>query len=168
MTITVPTTVTASSPTSLPADSVDGHHRVVVGMDDDAASVAALRFAAREAAYRGGDVLAINVWHYPYTWGLPTVWPEEANPSGYIMSQLQQIVDDTLTERTAAGEPVVPITVEVVEGDAATVLNSAARGVALLVLGARHHNRLLGSVSQACTNHPPCPVVVVPAAPRPT
>ncbi|MEJ7705139.1 MAG: hypothetical protein WKF47_16490 [Geodermatophilaceae bacterium] len=35
------------------------------------------------------------------------------------------------------------------------------------MLGARHHNRLLGSVSQMCTSHPPCPVVVVPAAGRP-
>lgn len=163
----MPVTVTASSSTRSSPETADGHHRVVVGMDDNAASKAALRFAATEAAYRGGDVLAINVWHYPYTWGLPTVWPEEANPSAYIMSQLQQIVDATLSERAAAGEPAVPITVEVVEGDAATVLNTVSRHALLLVLGARHHNRLLGSVSQACTNHPPCPVVVVPAAAQP-
>ncbi|MGI8691809.1 MAG: universal stress protein [Geodermatophilaceae bacterium] len=158
-------TITASAPVHL--DPLVGRNRVIVGMDDDPVSVIALRFAATEAAYRGGDVLVMSVWHYPYTWGLPTVWPEEANPSAHIMSQLQQTVDATLAERAAAGEPTVAITVEVIEGDAADALNYAASGAALLVLGARHHNRLLGSVSQMCTSHPPCPVVVVPAAGRP-
>lgn len=136
-------------------------------MDDDPVSVAALRFAATEAAYRGGDVLAVHVWHYPNTWGYPMVWPEETSPGTYILNELQKTVDAAIAERAEAGEPAVPIIAEVLEGVNAFALSAAAHGAALLVLGARHHNRLLGSVSQACTNHPPCPVVVVPAPSQP-
>jgi len=163
VTITAP----SHSPAPLSPDSVAGHRRVIVGMDENAVSVTALRFAATEAAYRGGDVLAMSVWHYPYTWGLPTSWPEDADPSAYMLTELQQTVDTVCADRVAAGEPAVTITAEVVQGDAAGMLSYAARGAALLVLGARHHNRLLGSVSQACTSHPPCAVVVVPTADEP-
>lgn len=160
------TLATSELPAPAIADSPTGG-RVVVGMDDDPVSVAALHFAATEAAYRGGDVLAVHVWHYPYTWGLPTAWPAETNPAADIHEQLQQTVDSAQAEREAAGEPLVPVSIEVLEGDAATVLTSAARDAALLVLGTRHHNRLLGSVSQVCVNHPPCAVVVVPpSSPR--
>jgi len=73
-----------------------------------------------------------------------------------------------LAERVAAGEPDVEITAMVVEGVNADELRRAAEGVALLVLGARHHSRVLGSVSSAVLSHsadgPACPVVVVPAA----
>lgn len=31
------------------------------------------------------------------------------------------------------------------------------------VVGARHHNRLVGSISRSVANHPLCPVVIVPA-----
>lgn len=157
-------TITAPTPSSAPAllPSRAQHNRVVVGVDDHPVSIAALRFAATEAGYRGGAVLAVHVWHHPYTSGLPTDWPEEADLGPIILTELQATVDATLADRAAAGEKAVPITAEVVEGDAAAVLNAAATGAALLVLGARHHNRLLGSVSQACTSHPSCPIVVVP------
>jgi nucleotide-binding universal stress UspA family protein len=49
------------------------------------------------------------------------------------------------------------------------VLIDAADGATLLVVGRRGHGGvvglLLGSVARACTEHAPCPVVVVPPAP---
>lgn len=155
----------ASSPAAAGATEIpeqpSGRNRVVVGMDDDPVSVTALRFAAVEAAYRGGDVLAVHVWQYPAMWGYPII-PEQLDLGPYISTRLQQTVDGVLAERSVAGEPVVSIAVRVVEGIPAAALHTAARDAALLVLGARHHNLLLGSVSRACSNHPPCPVVVVP------
>lgn len=136
-------------------------------MDDDAVSVDALRFAAREAAYRGGDVLAVHVWHYPNAWGYPMVWPDETSPGDYILTELRKTVADVQTERSLAGEPEVPISAEVVEGVAAFALNALAAHAGLLVLGTRHHNRFLGSMSQACINHPVCPIVLVPSARNP-
>lgn len=159
-------TESAPSPTDTPLESDRPNTRVVVGMDDDPASLAALRFAATEAAYRGGDVLAVHVWHYPAMWGYP-VWPEQTDLGSYISDQLREKANAVTTERAEAGEPVVSIAVEVVEGVTAAILHRAARDAALLVLGARHHSLLLGSVSRACSNHPPCPVVVVPSAPQP-
>ena len=57
----------------------------------------------------------------------------------------------------------------VVEGHPAQVLIDAADGATLLVVGRRGHGGvvglLLGSVARACTEHAPCPVVVVPPAP---
>lgn len=161
--------MTTTAPTTAPAlehiNSTPGQGRVVVGMDDDPASLAALRFAVTEAAFRGGDVLAVHVWHYPAMWGYP-VWPEQTDLGAYISDELRQTANAILAERAEAGEPAVTITVEVVQGVTAAVLHNAAREAALLVLGARHHNFLLGSVSRACSNHPPCPVVVVPAPPQ--
>jgi nucleotide-binding universal stress UspA family protein len=48
------------------------------------------------------------------------------------------------------------------------VLLEAARGAAELVVGTRGHGGfmglLLGSVSQQCAHHAPCPIVLVPRA----
>jgi nucleotide-binding universal stress UspA family protein len=57
------------------------------------------------------------------------------------------------------------VTTEAVEGQAAAVLLHAARDADLLVVGSRglggFRGLLLGSVSQQCVDHAPCPVVVV-------
>lgn len=140
---------------------IAGHNRVVVGMDEDPASVAALRFAATEAAYRGCDVLAVHVWQYPAMWGYP-VLPDQTDLGKYLLDQLRATVQGVLDERRQAAEPPVKIAVEVLEGATAAALHDAAHDAQLLVLGARHHNWLVGSISRACSNHPPCPVVVVP------
>ena len=53
----------------------------------------------------------------------------------------------------------------VIQGNAAQVLLDVARDADLLVVGSRGHGgftgALLGSVSQHCVHHAPCPVVVV-------
>jgi nucleotide-binding universal stress UspA family protein len=157
----VTTTLNAAVP-SAQAGPVDLRNRVVVGLDDDPVSVEALRFGATEAAFRGGDVLALHVWHYPSSWGYPMPWPQETSLGALILPELLRTVEQVTSERAAAGETAVAITAKVVQGDDSFALCTAAHGGALLVLGARHHNRLLGSVSQACVNHPPCPVVIVP------
>jgi len=53
----------------------------------------------------------------------------------------------------------------VVQGGAGQVLVDAAEGAELLVVGCRGHGglaeALLGSVSQHCVHHAPCPVVII-------
>ena len=52
------------------------------------------------------------------------------------------------------------------EGSAARVLIEEARNADLLVVGSRDlggfKGLLLGSVSQACAHHAPCPLLIVP------
>jgi nucleotide-binding universal stress UspA family protein len=54
----------------------------------------------------------------------------------------------------------------IVQGPPAQVLLDAAAGAQMLVVGSRGHGTLagmlLGSVSQHCVQHAPCPVVVIP------
>lgn len=162
MTTTLAAAASASAPALSADQQISGQNRVVVGMDDDPVSVDALRFAATEAAYRGCDLLAVHVWHYPAMWGYP-VWPEQTDLGTYILQTLQETVRGVLAERAAAGEPVVAMSVEVLQGVTAAALHDLSHGANLLVLGARHHNHLVGSISRACSNHPLCPVVIVPA-----
>jgi nucleotide-binding universal stress UspA family protein len=65
----------------------------------------------------------------------------------------------------AGEDPDVIIRPSVQEGQAAEVLVRAARGADLLVVGCRGHGgfarALLGSVSQQCLHHSPCPVLVM-------
>jgi nucleotide-binding universal stress UspA family protein len=54
---------------------------------------------------------------------------------------------------------------EIIHGGATEVLVEAAKSAELLVVGSRGHGSfaglLLGSVSQQCVQHAPCPVVIV-------
>jgi nucleotide-binding universal stress UspA family protein len=55
---------------------------------------------------------------------------------------------------------------KVLDETIAEALLHAAAGAGLLVVGSRRHGTfagiMLGSVSQHCVQHAPCPVVVVP------
>ncbi len=138
---------------------------VIVGVDDSPASLEALRVAATEAALHGVGLRVIHVWHFASTWGVPLVWPSEANPGAYVEQRLTEHVRQLQAARRAAGEPPVTVVVEVIEGDTETELRAAAAGAPLLVLGERSHygpSAILGSVSHACAARPPCPVLIVP------
>ncbi|HEY7045718.1 MAG TPA: universal stress protein [Jatrophihabitantaceae bacterium] len=139
---------------------------VVVGIDDSSASVTALYRAASEAALRGVGLRAIHVWHYPSTWGVPLKWPAGANPGQFVLQRLTEVVDRAQAARSEAGEPVVNISVEVIEGDTEHELRAAAENAPMLVLSQRHRRgpaAILGAVSSALAAHPPCPVLIVPA-----
>jgi len=139
---------------------------VVVGIDDSPESVTALHQAAAEAALRSVGLRAIHIWHYPSTWGVPLNWPAGANPGEFVLQRLTEVVNRAQAARAEAGEPVVNISVEVIEGDTEHELRAAAKDAPVLVLGERHHRgpiAILGTVSGALASRPPCPVLIVPA-----
>jgi Universal stress protein family len=78
--------------------------------------------------------------------------------------EARTIVDDAVA--SLSGFTAVPADVSAVlaEDDAATALLHVAEDAALLVVGSRGRGGftgLLGSVSQRCVDHAPCPVAVI-------
>ena len=160
---------------------------VVVGVDGSAGARDALRWAAAEARLREARLRVVHAsasgffgssgpgYGYPYIGGSA----ETAPRAGF--SDLRRAAEELLEDAIAGVETDVDglqIERRVVAGDPADVLVRAVSERDLLVVGSRGHGGfaglLLGSVSQRCAHHAPCPVVIVrskkPAAtgPEPT
>jgi nucleotide-binding universal stress UspA family protein len=140
---------------------------IVVGVDGSEGALEALRFAIEEARARGASMAAINAWHVPpMAYGAGFV-PTTVDFEGY-RTIAHSALERSLEEVDAAGSG-ISVTTHVSEGQPAEVLLEAARDAALLVVGSRglggFRGLLLGSVSQQCVHHAPCPVVVVPGKP---
>lgn len=140
---------------------VDMTEKIVVGVDGSAGSVKALRWAYQEAACRRASVEVVNVWHYPYTGGMAIY----AIPEKEFELGAQQVMHRTLDDAGPSPEG-VSVDTAIMRGGAASCLLDRARSATLLVVGSRGHGGftglLLGSVSQQCAHHAPCPVVIVP------
>ena len=141
---------------------------IIIGIDGSDGSRAALRWAARTAAARGAGLRAVAAWQYPAS---------AVTPAGPARLPGPEEMD----ERSCDGARAVireeleadadRVEVEAGRGPAASVLlDVAARADAdMLVVGARGRGGfaglLLGSVSQECVEHSPCPVVVLRGEP---
>ncbi len=147
---------------SNPAGSKVGEpaRRVVVGVDGSAASKDALRWAADYAALIGGDLQAVAAWQWPVSLGMAMPIPEDYSPLDDARAALEKTISEVLGD-----PPAVPVTVDIVEGAATLALVKESDGAAVLVVGSRGHGGfsglLLGSTSEHCARHAPCPVVVV-------
>jgi len=137
-----------------------GRGRIVVGVDGSASSMAALRWALRQATLTGSSVDAVIAWHLPAGYGVAPVGDRAVDFEG----DAKQVLADALNE-VSGTEPGVLVRPSVVEGHTADVLVRAARGADLLVVGSRGHGELasalLGSVSHFCVHHASCPVLVI-------
>jgi nucleotide-binding universal stress UspA family protein len=136
------------------------NRRIVVGVDGSPSSTAALRWAIHQAKLTGCDVEAVTVWRIPAAYGIAPTATGMADFEG----DAQELLDKALAEfRTM--DPDVVIWPRVVQGLAGSGLVRAAHGADLLVVGSRGHGglagALLGSVSQYCAHHAPCPVLIM-------
>lgn len=130
--------------------------RIVIGVDGSAGSVAALRWAVDEARHRDATVEAVMCRHEGHSPG---------SALGRGERSLDRVLDaNGLAARADLGFELLQTTAE---GKPGPTLCSIARDADLLVVGSRGHGEIggmmLGSVSQHCTHHSPCPVVVVPS-----
>jgi nucleotide-binding universal stress UspA family protein len=137
---------------------------IIVGVDGSEGSRAALHWGARTAGARGDGLRAIAAWQYPgraATPAGPAKLPGPDEMDERTCENLRALVREEL--ETGADR----VDIEAGRGPAAQVLlGVAARTDAdMLVLGARglggFDGLLLGSVSQQCVEHSPCPVVVL-------
>jgi len=144
--------------------------RIVVGVDGSDVSATALRWALEEARLRGAAVDVVHAWHYPYVGGGDfTGMTMPAIDESQLVAAAHEVLDHAMSAAGPAPEGVAVERIVTCGGEAAVLLD-AAEGADLLVVGSRGHGGfaglLLGSVSQQCVHHSPCPVVVVPKRSR--
>jgi nucleotide-binding universal stress UspA family protein len=149
----------------------EAEHRIVVAADGSDGSRAALEWACREAALRHMALDLVLVWSTPVAYGPIGMASYGLDPAEFHADAEERLRDLTRTaEELVAGAAEVRPRLR--EGNAARQVLDAARGADMLVVGSRgwggFTGLLLGSVSQQCVHHSPCPVVVVPPPDRAT
>jgi nucleotide-binding universal stress UspA family protein len=136
---------------------------IVVGVDGSQGSLDALRFAIEEARLSNATVTAVAAWHVPpAAYGMG--WSVPIDDESYRVATEAKLTKALEEAGTAdCGVTVIP---ELVQGQPADVLCEAAKDAALLVVGSRglggFRGLLLGSVSQQCAHHAPCPLAITP------
>jgi nucleotide-binding universal stress UspA family protein len=142
--------------------------RIVAGVDGSPSSLSALRWAIRQAGLTGATVDAVTAWHYPAAAG-GYGWAQAGLAAGFGFKELaEEVLAAAISQACDPGSDVC-VRPRVIAGSPAGVLLDAADGADLLVVGSRGHGgfteALLGSVSQHCVHHAPCPVVIVRGEP---
>ncbi len=137
----------------------DAERRIVVGVDGSPSSGRALDWAIAEAQRTGATLHLLCAWMFPMALGYAfTTTVHEVRHNA-------QDVIDRATAHVAEVAPGVTVTGETSEQLPAPALIAAAKGADLLVVGSRglggFEGLLIGSVSQSCTRHASCSVVVV-------
>jgi nucleotide-binding universal stress UspA family protein len=140
--------------------AANGHEEIVVGVQDiGAGSDALLEFAFAAAHGRGDHVRAVRAVPLAAPTGLP-LGPADADEDA------QRAVLTAALAPWRVRFPDVPVTEEVVRGQAAKVLLATSAHSRLTVVGRHlrpvHHAWKLGPVAHAALHHLPCPVAVVP------
>ena len=146
--------------------SVPAVRRLVVGVDGSIESVAALRWACREAALRGAEVHAVHVREE-----LCHSLASYAAPALSTAEEVSIDINDIARTVQAGTAPGVAVRVEQVDGLAARVLLDRSIGADMLVLGTSSDVpgalRSAGPIIRACLRRASCPVVVISAAQDP-
>jgi len=139
--------------------------RIVVGIDGSPQAEAALRWALEEGRLRGATVKLV----YSVASSLPLI----VDAPGFVFAEVEEVLrhegervlETALGEVIGDSDPGVPIERELVDAPPAKALLQAAEEADLLVVGSRGRGGfaglLLGSVSQQCAHHAPCPIVIL-------
>ena len=140
-------------------DTATSEHRIVVGVDGSVHSERALDWAITQAQRGGATLEIVTAWLFPMALGYAfTTTVNEVHQAA------QNVVDGAIARVTEVAPDVV-VCGNPTEESPGPALVSASVGADLLVVGSRgvggFKELLLGSVSQFCTRHASCSVVVV-------
>jgi nucleotide-binding universal stress UspA family protein len=138
-----------------------GSNEIVVGVDGSEVSLAAVRWAAREAGLRGAPLRIVLAYEWAWAGAQFTNTPPAAQAAHeHAASQLA-----TAVAEARAAAPGIDISSQAVRGKPAQTLLDTSRLAGLLVVGNRGHggfvNLLLGSISQQVAPHADTAVAVV-------
>lgn len=141
-----------------------GRRRIVAGVHGSAGSLAALRWAVREAALRDARLLVVRAWEDPARTAAPYASPFRRHGDHVDRAAAATALREAV-QAAMGGRPPATVDFEVVEGLPARVLLDRSAGADLLVIGAAGDPvySSIGAVAQACLIHAPCPVAVVAA-----
>src|SRR3954452_828855 len=139
--------------------------RIVVGVDGSEASRRALTWALEDARRRGdAKVELMHAWEPPVLVGSPVGSMPPLPVDGPYGDAAHQLLADVLAAVDTAGVTVEQV---VVEGPPGAALCDRGAEAALIVVGSSGHSAvmdtLIGSVSQYCSHHAPCPLVLIPS-----
>jgi nucleotide-binding universal stress UspA family protein len=145
------------------ADRHNKGSRIVVGVDGSTSSMAALRWAARQAHLTGTSLHVVTAWDYPERPTPFSIVPD-LPPTFDPLETTRNALEALLTETLGADRDIVE-RCSVVGGEPSSILLESARAADLLVVGNRGLSTLagmfLGSVSRHCVSHATCPVAVI-------
>jgi nucleotide-binding universal stress UspA family protein len=140
--------------------------RIVVGLDGSDESRSALRWAVAEAATWDAQLDVVHAWDFPFVIVPPPMsftYPADIE----ALERSAEALLDAEVEAVGVHTGPSPRQVEkiLVRDSATRALLETAKGADLLVVGSRGRGGfsglLLGSVSNQCVHHAPCPVAVV-------
>ena len=141
---------------------------IVVGVDESAESIEALRVAIAEALGRGSRLRVVSAFTpskvFAGRYNVPIALSDD-EVSRNVEAELRPLV-----EREIPAERALTFEVAAVPGSAGAVLIDESRSAALLVVGHRGRGGVaraaLGSVAMQCVLHAECSVMVVRNAAR--
>jgi nucleotide-binding universal stress UspA family protein len=137
---------------------------IVVGVSPSTGAVAALRWAAEEAAYRRAPLHAVMAWRRPLMPGAPGGRPPATPSTGDELAadaeaRLARIVENVLGRLDG-------VTLFAQHGSAMSVLLAAARNAQLVVIGPPRlsdpRTLAAGLLAPQLVYRSPCPVAVIP------
>lgn len=143
---------------------------IVVGVDGSLSSMAAVRWAAREATMRNVSLTLVHARSRPAV-GPPILATHPQPLSADSFEQLEQRVRHLLSdaikiaEDNAVGGKSPQITTEVLTSSPSAALVEQSKSAEMVVVGScgqsTWRRALLGSVSTALVHHAQCPVAVI-------
>jgi nucleotide-binding universal stress UspA family protein len=148
------------------AAGLPGCGDVVVGVDDSKGAAAALRWAGTEAGRLGVRLTVVHGRDLQNAMAPGGEVFGELHRDEFLASANRLMVDMVDAATATLDHPPADVELRPVELTAPQALLREAKGAGLLVVGSRGRGGfaglLLGSVSQQCVHHAPCPVAVIP------
>jgi len=137
--------------------------KIVVGVDGSTPSSTALAWAIEEAKLRGATLDVVVSWDYPVmAVSEPIFIP---TPDKAVLESGAESTADAMIAASGLPASGVHYTVHTPEGRPGETLVEMAADADLLVVGSHGSGIIkelfLGSVSNYCAHHSPCPVVLV-------
>ncbi len=146
----------------------DGKGKALVAFDGSPSSVAALEWAAANAALLNLEIEVVNVWEYAES---PLdVAGVGFGSGGYVGESDPQIWSEQILKEGISlvfGTGADGVKATSAEGGTVRTLVELSKRAELLIMGSRGQGKLadllLGSVSESCSAKSKCPVVIVHA-----